>query len=142
MTFVRRVFLIAGIWGVAIVAPMYFLESTIGERMPPPITHPEYYYGFVGVTLVWQVLFFLIARNPVKYRPVMLIAILEKVSYGLAVPMLFSAGRVSAWVFAGGLVDLVWAVLFAIAFGMTPRFAEDKRTAEANRAASPSGPRH
>ncbi len=119
MTFARRVFLVAGIWGVAVLSPMYFLEGTIGEHLPPPVTHPEYYYGFVGVTLVWQVLFFMIANNPAKYRPVMLIAILEKVSYGLAVPMLFAAHRVGAWVFVGGLVDLAWAVLFAVAYGRT-----------------------
>jgi hypothetical protein len=120
MTFVRRVFLVAGIWGVAVLTPMYFLEGTVGQRMPPAITHPEYYYGFVGVALVWQVLFFLIATDPSRYRPVILVAILEKVSYGLAVPMLFAARRVDVWVFVGGLIDLMWAVLFAISYGKTP----------------------
>src|SRR5438128_1850759 len=113
MTFGTRVFLVAGLTGVLFVLPMYFLEARIGRAQP--ITHPEYYYGFVGVTLVWQILFFVIARNPIRYRPIMLVAILEKVSYGLAAPMLFAAGRVSAPIFGTGLIDLGWAVLFAIA---------------------------
>lgn len=120
MTYARRVFLFSGILGVLLVFPMYFLEERIGQNQPPPITHPEYYYGFLGVTLVWQILFLVIARNPIKYRPIMLVAILEKASYGLALPMLFAADRVPAVVFVAGLIDLVWAVLFAIAYGKVP----------------------
>lgn len=120
MEYARRVFLVGGILGVLFVVPMYFLEERIGQNQPPPITHPEYYYGFLGVTLVWQILFLVIAGNPLKYRPIMLVAILEKASYGLALPMLFAAHRVPAFVFVAGLVDLVWAVLFAIAYGKVP----------------------
>jgi hypothetical protein len=120
VTFARGVFLSAGLIGVVFVLPHYFLEARIGHDYPPPITHPEYYYGFAGVTLTWQILFLVIARDPVRWRPIMLLAILEKVSYGLAVPMLFAAHRVSPLVFGTGLIDLGWAVLFAIAYGKTP----------------------
>jgi len=105
---------------MAFVLPLYFLESRISANSPPAITHPEYYYGFVGVTLVWQILFFVIAYQPWRYRSIMLVAILEKVSYGLAVPMLFATNRVSAVTFLTGLIDLAWAVLFAVAYGKTP----------------------
>ncbi|HSB11239.1 MAG TPA: hypothetical protein VLM38_17255 [Blastocatellia bacterium] len=120
MRFSRTVFVAAGIWGVLIVSPLYFLESMINEQQPPPITHPEYYYGFAGVTLVWQILFFVIARNPIRYRPMMLIAILEKLSYCPAAGLLFAAGRVPSAVFLVSLPDLVWAALFAIAYWKTP----------------------
>jgi hypothetical protein len=116
MRVAKRVFVAAGIWGVLVVFPLYFLESTINEQQPPRITHPEYYYGFAGVTLVWQILFFLIARNPIKYRSIMLVAILEKMSYVLPVSLLFATGRVPSVVFLVGLPDLVWATLFAIAY--------------------------
>lgn len=46
-TFARRVFLVAGIWGLLIMVPQYVLEDRIGRLTPPPITHPEYFYGFV-----------------------------------------------------------------------------------------------
>ena len=36
------------------------------------------YYGFVGVTLAWQVAFLVIASDPVRYRTFMLTAMLEK----------------------------------------------------------------
>jgi hypothetical protein len=84
MRFSRRVFVAAGIWGLLVVFPLYFLEAKINQQQPPPITHPEYYYGFIGVTLAWQILYLAIARNPVKYRTIILIAILAKLSYGLA----------------------------------------------------------
>lgn len=120
MRFSRRVFLAAGIWGVMLVSPLYFLESMV----TPSITHPEYYYGFAGVTLVWQILFFVIARDPVRYRPIMLVAILEKLSYVLAAPLLFVTGRVPMLVFLTSLPDLLLATLFAAAYWKTP-VAED-----------------
>ena len=120
MNFSRRIFLFAGIWGALIIIPLYFLESTINAQQPPPITHPEYYYGFAGVTLVWQILYFLIGTNPIKYRTIMLLAILAKLSYGLAVPLLFVAGRVQNVVLVMSLPDLVWVMLFIIAYRKTP----------------------
>ena len=50
MKFTRWVFTIAGVYGVVTVAPLYFMEQTIGKQDPPPITHPMFFYGFVGVT--------------------------------------------------------------------------------------------
>jgi hypothetical protein len=55
MKFAKIVFRIAAIWGFLIVAPLYFIFDLIGKKDPPPITHPAFYYGFVGVALVWQV---------------------------------------------------------------------------------------
>jgi hypothetical protein len=117
--FAGRVFTAAGIWGVLLVFPLYFLEPLIGARQPPPVTHPEFYYGFVGVTLAWQALFFVVAREPYRYRPVMLTAVLEKLSYGLAVVLLFAAGRVPGAAVLPALPDLVWAALFAEAYRRT-----------------------
>jgi len=116
----KTVFLAAGIWGVLLMVPLYFLEAMINEQQPPPISHPEYYYGFAGVTLVWQFLFLAIARNPIRYRPIMLIAILEKLSYVIAVMLLFAGGRAPGVVFLTSLPDLVWAALFAIAYWKAP----------------------
>ena len=116
----KIVFTVAGTWGVLVVLPLYFLESSINAQQPPPITHPEYYYGFVGVTLTWQVLFFVIAGNPRKYRLIMLVAIVEKLSYVLAASWLFVSGRAPNVVFLIALPDLALAVLFAVAYSKTP----------------------
>ena len=120
MPFARRVFLGAGIYGLLVVTPMYLLEARIGEQQPPPITHPEYFYGFVGLAFVWQLVFLLIARHPIEYRTLMLFAVLEKASFGLVVPILFAIGRAPFPILIGSTIDLVWLVLFAIAYGKTP----------------------
>jgi hypothetical protein len=46
--FTKIVFWIAAIYGFILLIPMYFLMNTIGQKAPPPISHPEFYYGFVG----------------------------------------------------------------------------------------------
>jgi hypothetical protein len=124
MQFARRVFFAAGVYGILVLTPLYFLESQVGEQQPPPINHPEYYYGFVGVALAWQFVFLLIARHPIKYRTLMLLALPEKAAFGLVVPILFAMGRTPFAVLITSSIDLVWLVLFAIAYGKTPASQE------------------
>jgi hypothetical protein len=47
MSFARITFRIAGIWGLLILTPLYFFFDRIGRDYPPPITHPDFYYGFL-----------------------------------------------------------------------------------------------
>jgi hypothetical protein len=120
MRFAKWVFLLAGVSGILMVVPPYFQERQTGVDYPPPITHPEYYYGFFGVTLAWQVMFLVIASDPVRYRRAMLPAMLEKAGFAVAIPILYAAGRVAGvWVgFAS--MDAAWLVLFAVAYLRTP----------------------
>ena len=117
----RCVFLVAGIYGVLVLLPQYFMEGKISADNPPSITHPEYFYGFIGVGLAWQVLFLVIARDPIRYRLVMLPAILEKVTFGGTTLVLYLGHRLALPVFVFGLVDLAFAVLFSIAFVVTQK---------------------
>lgn len=117
--FAERVFRYAAIYGILVLLPQYFMEERIGRDFPPPITHPEHFYGFVGVALAWQVVFLIIAKDPVRYRPVMLAAILEKLAFGGAAVALFLAQRLAPSVLAAGLVDLVLAGLFVAAYRRT-----------------------
>ena len=119
MQFARRVFTIAGIYGLLGLTPQYFLEARIGRDFPPPITHPEHFYGFIGVALAWQVLFFVVARDPIRYRGVMLPAILEKVSFGAAALVLYAQHRLAFPIVGAGILDLVFAVLFFVAYRRT-----------------------
>lgn len=117
MRLARWIFLIAGIYGVLVITPFYFLEDQIGRDFPPPITHPDVYYGFVGVTLAWQVAFLVIASNPLRLRPLMLPEILEKASYGITVLVLFAQARVAPVVVGLAMVDfLVLGGLFVVAY--------------------------
>ena len=116
MRFARIVFLIAGIWGLLVVTPLYFLFDFVGEQYPPPITHPDFYYGFVSVTLAWQIAFLLIATNPLRFRPLIPAAILEKVSYVASLGVLYAQGQLRSGQVAVGGPDLVLGLLFVAAF--------------------------
>ncbi|HVO56257.1 MAG TPA: hypothetical protein VMT51_01040 [Dongiaceae bacterium] len=120
-SFAKWVFRLAGIWGLVILAPLYFLFDVIGKKDPPPITHPAFFYGFVGVAVVWQLAFLVISTDPVRYRPLMIPAILEKLVYSIPVILLVWQRRMSPndLVFAG--IDLFLGVLFVLAWLRTPR---------------------
>jgi hypothetical protein len=119
MRFAKWVFYLAGGSGILMVAPLY-LETRFFQDNPPPINRPEFYYGFAGVTLAWQFMFLVIGSNPIRYRPAMLPAMLEKASFAIAIPLLYVAGRVlPIWVgFAA--MDGTWLILFIIAYLWTP----------------------
>jgi hypothetical protein len=119
MKFAKFVFLVAGIYGLLILSPIYFMEGKIGRDTPPAITHPEFFYGFLGVGLAWQVLFLMLSRDPVRYRAMILPCILEKVSYGAALIVLFSQRRLPLSVLTIGSVDWIFAFLFLAAYFKT-----------------------
>jgi hypothetical protein len=52
MKFAKIVFWVAGIWGLLVLTPLYFMFDLIGRSDSPPITHPGFFYAFVGVALV------------------------------------------------------------------------------------------
>ncbi|MGA8074693.1 MAG: hypothetical protein WB995_14540 [Candidatus Acidiferrales bacterium] len=119
MKFARVVFGVAAAYGIISLLPLYFLLERIGREAPPAVTHPEFYYGFVGLGLLWQLVFVLIAKDPIRYRPIMPIAILEKVIYTVPVLILFSLGEVSAKLVGPSLVDPIFWVLFIAAYART-----------------------
>jgi len=121
MRFAQWVFAIAGIVGIIILTPMYFLENRIARDQPPPITHPEIYYGFVGVALAWQLMFLVIATNPARYRLGMLPAIVEKLSFVVAIAVLLALGRVGGSIIGFAALDGLWMILFSIAYYITPK---------------------
>lgn len=120
MRFAKWVFLISGAYGLLVLGPQYFFESRVGHDYPPAITHPEYFYGFLGVGVAWQVMFLVIGADPVRLRPAMLPAVLEKVSFAVAGPLLYATGRAPAVIAAFAAVDALWAILFTVAYLRTP----------------------
>ncbi len=115
--FARWTFRIAGIYGLLVLLPQYFLEGWNGRVLA--INHPEYYYGFIGIAVAWQVVFLLISRDPARYRPLMLAAVIEKYSYGIATVILYLQGRIATEVLATGVVDMVLGALFLAAWMKT-----------------------
>jgi hypothetical protein len=112
----------AGIYGLAVLLPQYFLETRLGQDYPPAITHPEYFYGFLGVGAAWQVAFLIIAHDPLRYRAIIIPGALEKLSFAAATAVLYLQGRASMMLFGFGMVDLAFAILFLIAFVRLGRY--------------------
>lgn len=119
MKFARVVFWIAGIWGVLILTPLYFIFDMIGRNDPPPITHPAFYYGFVSVGLAFQIAFIVIAQDPVRLRPMMIPSVIEKFGYGATLIVLYFQNRLHPQDLALGCVDLLFGILFLAAFFKT-----------------------
>jgi hypothetical protein len=119
MKFAKVVFWIAGIWGVLILTPLYFIFDMIGRNDPPSITHPAFYYGFVSLGLAFQVAFFVIAKDPVRLRPMMIPAVVEKFGYGTTLLVLFLQNRLHPQDLALGGVDVLFGILFLAAFFKT-----------------------
>ena len=119
MKFAGLVYRVAGIYGLIVLVPQFFLEAKTGRDFPPAITHPEFYYGFVGVAVAWQVLFLILSRDPVRYRAMMIPAFLEKAAFGIAVVILFLQGRISPVILGAGTLDLIFGALFILAYAKT-----------------------
>jgi hypothetical protein len=116
MRFAKIVFLIAGVWGFVIVTPLYFMYDSIGRQYPPPLTHPDFYYGFLAVTLAWQIAFLVISSDPLRFRPFMLLAMFEKFSYVVTMTALYRAGELQPGQFAVAAPDFLLGILFVVAF--------------------------
>lgn len=128
--FPRIAFAFAGIYGLVAMIPQYWLEEKISRDSPPAITHPEYFYGFIGVVIAWQLVFLLIAREPLRLRPIMPVAIVEKLAFAIPVIVLYSQQRVSRSVLGFGLFDLVLGALFVTSYLLTsPRRHQPRRDA-------------
>jgi hypothetical protein len=117
--FARRVYTVAGIYGLVVMLPQYFLEDRIGRDTPPPITHPEHFYGFIGIVLVWQLAFLVMARDPARFRALMPVTVLEKLAFAIPVFVLYAKGRVAPSVVPFAGIDIVLGILFLMAWRRT-----------------------
>jgi len=110
--FASRVFLFAGIVGLIELLPLYFAEDAIGSLTPPAITHPDIYYGFIGIAVAWQVAFIIMSRDPERYRPLFPALFLEKLLYPVGAFVLCAMGRIPSLALGGAIIDMVWLALF------------------------------
>jgi hypothetical protein len=119
MRFAKIVFWIAGIWGLLVMTPLYFMFDLIGRKDPPPINHPGFYYGFVGLGFAWQLAFLVIAQDPIRFRPMMLPSIVEKFTYAIAVVVLVMQGRMHASDLVFASTDGLLGILFIASYAFT-----------------------
>ena len=138
MTFPRVVFLAAGVWGLAVLPPLYFLVDVTGRHYAAPVDYPHFFYGFLSVALAWQFAFLVIGSNPARFRPLMIPGMLEKFGHVAGVVVLYGQGRLSAADATAAVPDALLGLLFVVAFVMTPSLGV--LSVRARDAASPPRP--
>jgi hypothetical protein len=121
MKFAKYVFLIAGIYGLCVTFPLYFSEQQFEHDSPPAITHPEFFYSFITVTLVWQILFLFMSTDPVRYRKLMIPCMLEKTPPLVAFLILYPQGRFPQLWILFMTIDILLAALFLLAYLKTKK---------------------
>jgi len=119
MTFAKYVFIGAGVWGILVLAPLFFLVDITGRAYAPPNDYPHFFYGFLAVAMAWQIVFLIIGSNPVRFRPLMIPGFIEKAGYIIAATVLHGQGRISATDAGTAIPDSVLLVLFIVAFVKT-----------------------
>jgi len=129
MRFAKIVFRIAGIWGFLVLTPLYFLFETAGRQNPPAINHPEFYFSFVVVALVWQIAFLLIASDPIRFRPFMIVAVLEKLTYIVTIIVLYLQHRVASNQLIWVGTDSILCLLFIASYVKTPATSQTRQEA-------------
>jgi hypothetical protein len=114
--FAKRVFLGAGVWGIVLTTPLYFLFDAIGRQYGSPITYPQFFYGFLAVTVGWQFAFLVIGSEPARFRLMMIPSVAEKFIYVVSMGVLYIEGRIPVPDVLIAAPDLLLGVLFIIAF--------------------------
>jgi hypothetical protein len=115
MKFARFVFIGAGVWGVVVLTPLLFLVDISGRHYASPTSYPQFFYGFMGVALAWQLVFLVIGSDPMRFRPLMIPAIVEKAGFIIPASVLYAHGRITAQDASAAIPDAILAVLFIVA---------------------------
>jgi hypothetical protein len=113
MRFAKIVFTAAGVWGIVVLAPLYFLVDVTGRQYAAPTVHPQFFYGFLLVTMAWQIAFLVIGSNPARFRPLMIPSIIEKLGYVATVAVLHGDGRISAADASAAVPDVLLGALLS-----------------------------
>jgi hypothetical protein len=121
MRFAQVVFTAAGVWGIVVLTPFYWLVDVTGSTYPAPTTYPHFFYGFVAVALAWQIAFLVIGSNPARSRPFMILAMLEKFGYVTTLAVLHGQDRIAQVDAFPAVPDGLLGLLFIVAFVRTRR---------------------
>jgi hypothetical protein len=116
MRLARFVFIGAGIWGIAVLTPLYWLVDISGRHYTVPTDYPQFFYGFIGVAIAWQIAFLIIGSSPARFRTFMIPAMIEKFGYVGTLLFLYSQSRISALDMQPAIPDGLLGLLFVAAF--------------------------
>ena len=119
MRFAKVVFIGAGVWGIVVLTPLYFLLDVSGRQYATQTTYPQFVYGFLSVAMAWQIAFVMIGMNPVRFRPLMIASMVEKLGHVMTVAVLYGRARISTLDAMAAGPDLLLGALFIAAFART-----------------------
>jgi cytochrome b len=119
MKFARIVFIGAGIWGILVLTPFYWLVDVTGRQYSPPTEYPHFFYGFFVVALAWQIAFLVIGSNPARFRTLMIPCMVEKFGYVATLAVLYGHSRISTIDAQAAVPDCLLGLLFIVAFVKT-----------------------
>lgn len=102
----------AAIFGLVALLPQYLVPQPPGAELVA--------YGFIGTAAAFQLVFWVIASAPIRYRALMLPSVAEKLAFGVPAILLFAAGKVPAAVLLFGGIDLALGFGFLLAWRTTP----------------------
>jgi hypothetical protein len=120
MKFATWAYRLAAIYGVVVTVPLFFNEKGFTRDHPPALTHPEFYYGFAGLVIAWQLAFWVVSTDPVRYRPLMPVSFVEKFAFVVSTPLLVMLGRTPAFMLLPTAMDCLWGCVFIAAYVRTP----------------------
>ena len=116
--FARYTYFAAGIFGLVLAIPVaYAALFDASETMQSPIGTGFFIYGFLAQFLAWQVLLFVLAADPMRFRPMMIPAFLAQVVEPLNSAWLYFYGH-RIWIPAS-VAFLILAILFLTSYWRT-----------------------
>ena len=119
MRFAKVVFIAAGVWGIVVLTPLYFLIDISGRQYAAPTTYPQFVYGFLSVAMACQIDFQMIVTSPLRFRPQMIASMVEKFGHVMTVAVLYGQARISTLDAMAAGPDLLLGALFIAAFAKT-----------------------
>ena len=111
----RWLFRGAAIYGLIILLPLYFLEHQVAAPAAL-LDHPIYYYGFIGAAAAWQLIYWTIGADPLRYRAFIPLGVIAKFSFWIPSLILWLNGRVPTSTFILTNGDLLLGIAFFFAW--------------------------
>lgn len=116
MRFAKIVFIGAGVWGIVVLTPLFFLVDISGRHYLPPSSYPQFFYGFMAIAIAWQLAFLTIGSDPARFRPLMLPSIVEKIGFIVIAAVLLGQGRITPIDASAAIPDFILCLLFIAAY--------------------------
>lgn len=105
--------------GAAIYGAVALTASLLAPALPGAARLPQ--LGFTFTALAFQIVFWIIGTAPVRYRPLMLAGVAEKLAFGVPALWLAAQGTAEPAAALFGTVDLILGAGFLLAWRATPR---------------------